>query len=407
MRLFAVGAVLMALTACNRDRPAEKARQTEAPQATAEAKGQAGEVQMNATAQKQAGISVSPAVAESISETISATGQLTHNEDQVWHVGAITDGRVVAIYAKPGDFVKAGQVMARLHTHEVHESRAAFRKAMEEVDRAQAAEIHARRVRDRAQRLFDLKAASREQVDTAENELRNAQAAVKQARTELEKERVHLVEFLEVPVEDPHAGKHPDHQEDYVPLKAPESGTVVTRTATPGSVVSRGDDVFTITNTNTLWMIASVNEADLAFLRVGQPVNLLVRAYPGRTFRGRILRVGEQLDPETRTLKVRVLVPNTGGLLKPEMYASAEIEKAATRQAVVVPEAAIQDVNGHRAVFVRTAANRFRVQLVDVARSANGRAEIVNGLTPGTEVVVRGSFVLKSQLLKSSLGEEE
>jgi RND family efflux transporter MFP subunit len=154
-------------------------------------------------------------------------------------------------------------------------------------------------------------------------------------------------------------------------------------------------------------MIASVNESDLSHLRIGQPVRVSVRAYPDRRFSGRILRLGEELDPQTRTLQVRVHVPNERNLLKPQMFATAEIERATVRNMVVVPDSAIQDVGGHKVVFVRTAPDRFVLRPVQTGAAASGKTEVVAGLRAGETVAVRGSFILKSQLLRSSLEEDE
>jgi cobalt-zinc-cadmium efflux system membrane fusion protein len=135
-------------------------------------------------------------------------------------------------------------------------------------------------------------------------------------------------------------------------------------------------------------------------------VRVIVRAHPGRAFSGRILRLGEELDPTTRTLKVRVLVPNEGRLLKPEMYAAAEIQRASSRSALFIPEAAAQELNGSRVVFVRTGPGRFQARAIDIAGTMNGRMEVTAGLKAGEQVVVKGSFVLKSQMLRGSLEEE-
>jgi cobalt-zinc-cadmium efflux system membrane fusion protein len=359
-------------------------------------------VTLDVATQQRAGLVVEEVSRQGIRETISATGKLVRNEDQTWHVGAIADGRIMAVYANVGDAVQLGQVLARMHSHDVHDSRAAYQKAVAEVARLESIEAQARRIRDRAKRLFDLKAASLEQVENAETELRSAQANVVSARSEVQKERAHLVEFLEVPIED---DPSPNGQADFIPIKAPASGIMLERKVTPGSAVSAGDEVFTISNLSSLWLLASINEADLSELRVGQTVRLLVRAYPGREFRGKILQLGEELDPTTRSLKVRVLVPNEAGRLKPEMFASAEIERTTSRDALFVAQAASQEIGGHRVVFVQTSVDTFEPRPIQVNREIDGRMEIVAGLSPGDRVVTKGSFLLKSQLLKSSLAE--
>jgi membrane fusion protein, heavy metal efflux system len=363
----------------------------------------ASEVAIDAAAQQKAGIAVRNASGKASNEVITATGQITYNEDRSWTVGAVVDGRVVSVGVKPGDKVAAGQVLAQVHSHEVHDSRAEYKNALQEAARAQAVLAQADRTRERARRLFELKAGSREQLEHAELESRNAAAALEKAKTDAEKHRVHLVEFLGVAVDDAQKGGADD---DSVPITAPEAGVVVERLATAGSAVTAGQQVFRLADLSSLWMIANVNEADLAHVRPGQAVRVAVRAYPDRKFSGRVLRLGEQLDPATRTLRVHVLVPNANGLLKPEMFAAAEIDRPGTRESVVIPDSALQDLNGHQIVFVRVAPNRFAVRPVQTAPSGAGEVEVIAGLQANEPVVVKGAFVLKSQLLRSSLEEE-
>jgi multidrug efflux pump subunit AcrA (membrane-fusion protein) len=131
-----------------------------------------------------------------------------------------------------------------------------------------------------------------------------------------------------------------------------------------------------------------------------------VRAYPGREFNGRILKLGEALDKETRTLQVRVAIPNPQGLLKPEMYATAAFQQRTRRPALFVPEEAVQDINGVPAVFVRRSPTEFESRAVQTGQRTNGEVEIQDGLKPQELVVVKGSFMLKSELLKNSIKEE-
>jgi cobalt-zinc-cadmium efflux system membrane fusion protein len=360
-------------------------------------------------AQRAMGIVTEQVQRRTTAEVVSATGQLVVNEDQTWHVGALSGGKIDEVLANVGDAVGQGQVLARLHSHDVHEVRAAYQESKAELDRARTAEAYARRVRDRARRLFALKASSQQEVEGAEADLRTAETAVIKAQSEVEKERVHLTEFLGLPTEESgHGSGKPvhGHSEDDVPVAAPASGIVLQRKVTLGTVVSPGDEMFTITNPSSLWMIAAVNEADLSRVRIGQIVRVVTKAYPGRPFSGRVLRRGEALDPVTRTLQVRVLVPNKHGLLKPGMYATAEIEQPSSRQALYVPEAAALEVNGQLVVFVRTSPTRFVPRPIQAARTLKGEMEIANGLRVGEQVVVKGGFVLKSHLFKSSLQEQ-
>ena len=245
---------------------------------------------------------------------------------------------------------------------------------------------------------MELRAGSRQDLEAAEADLRNAQAAIEKAQSEVEKERAHL-NIFGLPLEG-------TDEEDDIPIAAPAAGLVLERKATVGSVVNSGDELFVITDISSVWMIAAANEEDLSKLRPGQPVLVQVRAYPDREFAGRILKLGEELDPATRTLQIRIAVPNPHGLLKPEMYATASVQQAAKRQSLVVPEQAIQEIDGVPVVFVQDSENEFRARTVEPGQHADGGVEIVKGLKRGEAVVVKGGFALKSEMLKTMIQDQ-
>ncbi|HUQ95160.1 MAG TPA: efflux RND transporter periplasmic adaptor subunit [Bryobacteraceae bacterium] len=404
MKIFSIVIASVVLAACQKS-PPDAAPEEKKPEAAEKHKREPGVVVVNAAAQKKGGVLIQQLEPRNVAGTIAASGQLAVNEDRTWHVGATTDGKIDELTAKVGDTVRSGAILARIHTHEVHEARAGYKKSIVELERAKMAHGYATRLADRAKRLFDLKAGSRQDVDSAEAEVRNAQAVIDKAQAELGKERAHL-EFLHVPIEDLPSEKNHDPMHDDVPIFAPASGLVVERKASVGSVVTAGDRILSITDPANLWMIAAANESDLSKLRAGQSVRVSVRAYPDREFRGRILKLGEQLDPTTRTLQVRILVANSQGLLKPEMFATAAVELPSTRSSLFIPEAAIQDINGVPAVFVQRAGDQFEPRPIKTGGRMNGEVEILEGLKAGDSVVVKGSFLLKSQLLKSTLEEE-
>ncbi len=361
----------------------------------------------------QAAIAVATVREESVAEEIRATGRLTVNDNQTWRVGAVTEGRIVRVEANPGDHVKAGQVLARMHSHDVHEGRAEYRKAINELSRARSAEAYAKQVRDRARRLYDLKAGALEQVDRAEAELKNAQAAVELAQAELERCKTHLVDFLQVPLNEAEGhpqGTHTEEahgDEDLIPVKAPATGTLLERKVTAGSVVATAAEMFVISDLSTIWMVANIGEAAISRVRAGQPVRIEVQAQPGRSFAGRVIKLGEQLDPATRTLPVRIELANPGGLLKPEMYADAQLASGLSGSGIYVAESALQEIKGQTVVFVEKAPGQYDARPVETGRSLDGRVAVLHGVAPGDRVVVKGAFILKSQLLKKSLAEEE
>jgi multidrug efflux pump subunit AcrA (membrane-fusion protein) len=403
-RQFWLAAAALAAISCGRQpAPAPEAKAA----APAREKAAASAVTLSAEAQRSAGVAVEPAKLHSIPLVLRATARLTQDDNRTWRVGAITEGRVVQVLANPGDVVKQGQVLARLHSHDIHEARAEYRKALGELARLQAVRDAARKLRDRAKRLYQLKAGALEQVEHAEIELRNAETSLANEQIEVERTRNHLVEFLGIPAEHT-AHDKPGHndEDDYIPVRSPESGVVLTRNVTPGAVVTPSVDLFLISDLSRIWAIAEVNEEHLSKLRPGMPARVFVQAYGEEAFPGRIGKLGEALDPATRTVKVRIELANRRGRLKPEMYASCEIEMGGSESALFVPQEAMQEVRGQNVVFVRTAADRFELRPVEPGRALLGSLEIRRGVSPGEVVVSRAAFVLKSEFLKASMAEE-
>lgn len=399
MRNVLIIAAFIVLCGCTEKKTSESSVQAQKPKE----KEPTGIITIDEAAQQKAQIVVTTVVAKEMAASITAPGRLTVNEDQTWRVGAVVSGKIDDLTIRVGDLVRSGQVVGRIHSHDVHEARAAYQQASTELERARAAEAYSKKRRDRALRLFDLKAGSRQDAEAAEAELRNSQAAIAKAQSEIAKEQAHLTDILHLPVEE-RTGPS-SHDEDGVPIFAPASGIVLQRKVTLGSVVNEGDELLSISDTRSLWMIAAANELDLSKLRPGQAVQIEVRAYPERDFNGRILKLGEQLDPITRSLQIRILVPNSQGLLKPEMYATANLVEGGNHAVILLPEAAIQDINGVPAVFVRKSATEFEPRTVKTGRHKNGETEIIEGLNAGESVVVKGSFLVKSQLMRRAIEE--
>jgi cobalt-zinc-cadmium efflux system membrane fusion protein len=409
MRILSIVIALIALCSCRTSSTgagSEASSANKKPESSQKGK-EAGIIVLDQTTQQKGHIVVASLQSKQVPQTLTAPGQITVNEDRTWRVGAIAAGKIDDLTARVGDLVHSGQVLGHIHSHDVHEARAAYREAFVELERARTAERYVLQRRDRAKKLLDLKAGSRQDLESAEAEVVNAQAQIEKAQSELNKERIHLTDVLRVLVDDgDHGGSaKPDTQDD-IPIFAPAAGIVFERKATVGSVVTASDELFSITDTSSLWMIAAANEGDLSALHAGQSVRIQVRAYPEQEFNGHILKLGEQLDPTTRTLQVRILVPNRQHLLKPEMYATASLEQAARRSALFLPAEAVQDISGVPAVFVRRSPQEFEVRTVKTGQLLQGETEILEGLQSGEAVVVKGSFLLKSQLLKSSIQEE-
>ena len=347
----------------------------------------------------------------SVPEVLSVTGRIGTNENRTSRVGAIVDGRVVNVFASAGDRVDKGALLVQIHSHEVHDARAEYAKAIAEMNRRRSELQYARNARDRAARLYELKATSLEQLQRVEADLKGAEYGVTSAQAEInrvEEQLHHLGISAEGALEEYTKVRPPGEFEadELVPVVAPLAGTVLERLISPGMVVTPTTDLLIISDLNVLWVHAEVPEKYLPAIRVGRPVKISVQAYGGTVFPGTVSLIGDTLNPETRTVPVRCQAANREQRLKPEMYATVTFDMGDVRSALLIPGAAVQDINGQSVAFVRDGAAGFRARIIQLGRIVGDRTEVLDGLKPGDTVVTVGGFLLKSELLKRKFAAE-
>ena len=360
-------------------------------------------VRIAASDQPRAGIQWSAVTVRTMPTVLVAPGQVTMDERHTEHIGALADGRIQNVDVLPGDAVHRGQTLATLHSHTVHETVAALTQAFAALDRQQSAVRFATQARDRYARLFSIQAASLEEKQRSEQELAQAHKDLTDADANVRAEREHLAELLQVPPESLKANNLYDRE--LVSIRAVADGVVISRSVTVGQVVNTGDEAFLTSNLATVWVNASVNEKDLPQVRPGAAATVTQQGTQDAALQGAVSMLGDVVDPQTRTLPVRIVVPNRGTKLRPGMFVSAGIAAPSTHSAVFVPADAIQDVNGFRVVFVTHDGTAFSARAVETGVQADGMVEITRGLTSADRVVVKGAFMVKGELLKGSVGE--
>lgn len=341
-------------------------------------------VVLDTAAIRLGGIQVS--VVDSITTTaLLVTGSITFDADRVSHVGSRSDGRIIAVQADLGARVRLGQALAMLESVEVGRIRAEEREAEALLKIAQ--ENHSRE-----QRLAEQGISSRKELLEAEAQLRRAEAALHSAEDRL----------------DVLGASHDHGAGGQFSLVAPFAGVVVARDASLGEMATPADTLFTVADLSEVWIELDIFERDLSRVRSGQSAAVVVTAYPGRTFPGRIVYVGDVLNPTTRTVRARVEIPNPDGALKPGMFATASIQVGGGGPPMaVIPQDALQTLEGRRVVFVPgDAPGEFRAVPVEVGETIDGdRVVILAGITPGSRVVTAGAFALRSELSKGEIGE--
>jgi membrane fusion protein, heavy metal efflux system len=362
-----------------------------------------GEVVISPAEQSAQRIEVQAVQMRDLPAVLSLPGQIALPDNATWRVGVLTEGRVEKVYANLGDYVHKGEILARMHSHDVHDARAAYQTAVADCAKFDSAQALAQAEYDRTQRLYALKAASVEQTQIAHQELVNAQTEAKNARIAVTRERTHLEDTLGVPADIPE-NSHNENDE-LVPIATPASGYVLEKNVTPGVTIQPSTDAFVVGDLSRLWMLASVRADQLARLHVGQSAVVSLPDAPGETFSGKVANLGQRFDPTTRQMQIRIELTNAGGRLRPEMLARAELPVGEKKAGLLVPQDAVQQVNGQDAVFVRLSADHFVVRPIQAGDSAQGMVRVVSGIQAGDQVVTQGSFLVKSQLLRSSIGD--
>lgn len=387
--------------ACSNTRNESAAANQPAPEAKtekpAEKEAPANQVQLSAEALKRGQIETGEVTTHTLRQTLEAPGRLTFNEDQTVRAGTIVGGRVTRVLATVGDFVKKGQALVYLHSHELIDARGAEAKAKAAVTEKEKALAYAKAEAERAERLLEAKAGSKRDLAHAQANVNAAQGELEQAKAELTRASEFL-EHLSVP--------HDSH--DDIVIYAPISGVVTKRNISVGTVVTEATDMMMVAELSTLWAIASVPERQAAAVRIGQQVEAKIAAFPESRFTGRVLFLGNELDPQTRTVQVRCLINNPRGQLRPEMSATLKLDagKPTEAPALVVPRDAVQEISGERVVFLALGEGKFEKLIVQTGREQDGLLEILSGLQSGQRIVTRGAFFIKSEFLKGSLAEE-
>ncbi len=337
-----------------------------------------------------AALRIAPASTRAASGAFTTSARVTLDPRREAQVSALAAGQVDRILVRAGDRVTNGQTLATVVSAELGEAVAAFHTAGA---RSEVADARAERLRG----LEGQGVSSRAEVAQAEAELKVAASELEAAE-----ERLRVLGVR------PDAGRD-GHFPSRFPLRAPIAGEILAADARVGQAVEPGAGLFHIGDLDEVWLLVDVYERDLATVAKGQPVRFGVDAWPGEVFTGTVDWVGGVVQPASRTVELRVVVPNADHRLKPGMFARADlglaVADAGTPALVVVPAEALQDVEGRTIVFVQTAPDTFTTRTVRVASRHGSDVHLAEGLTPGEPVVVEGAFTLKSELAKSELGE--
>ncbi len=324
-----------------------------------------------------ANIKVEAVRSESGRSNLSGTGKVQFNDDRTVRILAPLPGQVVDFHAGVGDPIEKDQVLFSIKSREVASLVSDYLQSQRDLDLAQ-------KTYNMNKDLFEHQAASRISFQQAENDLAKANTQV--ARSE---------EGLRVLGIDPKEAVKDGGLRSLVPVRAPMSGTLIERNLTPGQFVQADSTaLLTIADLSTVWVLVDVFERDIHLVHVGQKVQVVAAAYPDRRFPATIERISDKVDPDSRTLKVRLLVSNPKFLLKPEMFITSSLELSGSGAAISVPASAVFTEDGKSYVFAAINDRRFERRLIVAAPDAEGRLRVTSGLRVGDRIVTDGAMLL-------------
>lgn len=339
---------------------------------------------------ERAGITVTTVVAESGSSGLRAPGVVEPDAYRVVAVTPLVSGRVTSVAAELGQHVRRGQTLAQVFSPELAEAETRYVSVRAQLE-AHALELA------RTEKLVEIGAASRQELERIHADHSAHRADVQSAASRLE-----LLGLSATSIDALGPGKPMDAMTD---VPAPISGVVTERAANVGLNVDQSTSLFTVVDLSRVWIVADIFERDFARVRVGTPATVTTTAYPDLALQGRVSYIDPQVNPQTRTARVRIEVPNARQELRLGMYAEAQFEGAGGESTPMIPRGAVQNVGDRTVVYLvdPREAGRFVEREVRLGATAGDRVTVRAGVQPGDVVVGEGSFYVRAEVERLGL----
>ena len=322
--------------------------------------------------------------------TRATVGNIDFNQDNSLQVFTPYPGRITKLLAKAGDDVKKGQVLFEIDSPDLSTAEGTLIQAAAQL------ELTTKTLK-RAQELFAAKGAAQKDVEQATSDHKTAEGTHNAARN-----AVRIFGKTDAEMDQIAATHRIDSQ---MPVPSPMDGRVTARNAAVGLYLQPGNTPapYTVSDVSTLWMLASVPEADIPLLRLGQDVEIQVAAYPGRIFKGKITHIGASVDPNTHRIQVRSHVKDPEHELRAQMFATFVIRTGEPVKSPAVPErGVVREGDGTMTVWVTTDGHRFTQRAVKVGLLQDGFWQVLDGLKPGERIAADGALFMANALTTAS-----
>lgn len=319
-------------------------------------------------------LSLASATSETVQNVLTLTGKVMPFEERQVKVSPLVDGIIEKLSANLGDYVQKGQTLAKVNSTDVADIENQTISSRTDL-------LSVQKSLQVQQDLFKAGLATEKDVTLAENEVIKAKGSVSRANNVL--------------------GIYGVKNSSYT-LKSPISGYVVEKNNSISDKMAYHEGetgpFFTIADLSDVQIIANVYESDIAKVKLGYPVKVTLIAYPDKVFIGKIDKVSNVLDPQTRTMSVRINLTNPNNLLKPEMFAQVTIDFTQNKKMVSIPsEAVIFDKNKNFVVVYKDAKN-IQAREVQIAQTTNDKSFVFSGLQNGEKVMLKNQLMIYNAL---------
>lgn len=341
-------------------------------------------VPVPADAGERIGIQVAAARAGGVARRLRLPGTVEPNQYQQVIVTPLVSGRVTSVDVQLGDRVRRGAALARIYSSDLSEAQTKYVSLRAELGAADA------RLK-RTTRLVEIGAASRQELEAEEAQRTRLATEMQGAASRLRE--------LGLSPQRVSAMSSPSQVSASVVVPSPTTGVVTERKANTGLVVDPSTALFTIAALSPVWVIADVQEADLARVRIGNDATVTSDAFPGLVLSGKVAYIAPDLRAETRTAQVRVEVPNRDGQLRFGMFVHVDVAVPASSSGASVPAEAVQTIGARHFVYIAPPgrSGEYIEREVTVGARDDEAVEIVRGINAGDVVVTTGSFLVRAE----------
>ncbi len=309
---------------------------------------------------------------ERVSNEFNLIGKITYNQDKVVKLYPMVSGNVLDVKVSLGDFVEKGETLAIVRSGEIT-------GAENDIVSARSNLAVAEKNLAATEDMYKSGIASEREYSAAQNEVEKAKSELNKAKT-----------ILSI-----YGGK----QSDYI-VKSPISGCIVEKFVNPGMQIRPDNttNLFTISDLRKIWVLANVYETDIANIKVGEDVNVTTISYPDKVFQGKIDKVYNVLDPESKTMKVRVQLDNPGYLLKPEMFANVTVHQVSDSSMLAVPAKSVVFDRNRYWVVVYGGKCDLQTRQIDISQSTSAYTYVRSGVKPGEKVLTNLQLLIYNAL---------